>query len=614
MHAFQKQKRQVKPKVPKTETSKSAQSTSAPKDAQATVQRKPRAKPAPKPKAMPRPTWTALNVPLSLSELDPRIAIREFVHRFDGTLQVSMANVEELEELVGDTIGGGDEWEDDPQELVGWVSEACVKAIVIGLLEVISGRAAAIEAAEFSRTIKETVKTVRSSGANLNRIWSALTALRYSARRCDGGLGKSLVKYPEPLPPPLITTYRSTRSGGASDTGINIACTAQLVPIIAFLVNQAVDSPAIREAIDLGVTDVKDISQGAKEAILKENARYKEQKEQQKEKEKVKGEFKALRLRHNQAVQDLELGQKLALSAYAPRFSPLGRDSEGRVYYALTASASECEAAEKLVTGKGSGKVKLRGFRGAFGEQERKEMKRWSWFLCVHGPKPEDALVAKEVKIREEDGSESELSDQEEDLWWGFWDPAEVRKLAGWLAMKHGLDEEDDDHKDTEDEEPKAGPSSSKLLSSSTDANPSKSKPINGKAKPNGNARGRPSTTATSSSRSSLKGKSRDISPLSDLSSSRASSPQPSSSSSELSDLDSDVEMEDDFEQYTRPTAGKSELRALVKGLTEYAEMLQWRISRVSPEDGTQSASNPREKEKATLKEMKPVSTSLFYA
>ena len=97
------------------------------------------------------------------------------------------------------------------------------------------------------------------------------------------------------------------------------------------------------------------------------------------------------------------------------------------------------------------------------------------------------------------------------------------------------------------------------------------------------------------------------MSPLSDLSSSppssRPASPSPSSSSSELSDLDSDVDMEDDFEQYSRPTPGKSELRALVKGLTDYAEMLQWRIGRVAPEDAP-SNTKTKEKEKEKAKEI----------
>lgn len=523
-----------------------------------------------------------------------------------------MSNVEELEELVGESLGG-DEWEDDSHELVGWVSEPCVKAIIMGLLEVISGRASALGYTDLSKAIKEAIKTIRSSGANLNRIWGALGALRGSARQYDGGLGRVLIRYPDPLSPPASTTYRSTRSGGAAESGVNVACSAQMVPVVAFLVNQAIDSPAIREAIELGVTDVKDITQGAREAMTRENARYKEEKEGQKTKDKE--EVKAARDAHVQAIQDFELGQKLALSSYAPRFSPLGRDAAGRVYYALTPSPSECQAAEKLVTGKGSGKVKLRGRRGGFGEDGRREMKRWSWFVCVHGEKPADALKAKEMKD-EVDGTESELTDEEEDEWWGFWDPAEIKKLAGWLAIKHGLDAEDDREKveKKKADPPQAGTSTNGRIAAAVPSRSSKPQQVNGTAK--GNARGRPSTTTASSARSSVKGKSRDVSPLSSLSSSSSRSDS-SSELSSINDSDSDVDMEDDFAQYSRPTAGKPELRALVKALTEYAEMLQWRIGRVAPED-TQAPSNTvngaggsdkgKEKEKA-----EEVPASRFY-
>ncbi|THH31331.1 hypothetical protein EUX98_g2844 [Antrodiella citrinella] len=594
-----KPKKKATPKA-KVDASKP---TATPQEVPA-VKRKARAKPAPKPKPIPKPTWTKLHVPLSLPDLEARIFIREFVHRFDGTLQVSMTAVEELEEMIGDSLGGNDEWDDGP-ELVEWVSEACVKSIVIGLLEVLSGRASVLGAEDLVKAIKETVKAVRASGANLNRIWTSLSALRSSARKCDAGLHKGLVRYPDPLLPPSTTTYRSTRSGGAAESGVNVACSAQMVPVVAFLVNQAIESPAIREAIDLGITDVKDITQGAKEAVTKENARYKEEKEGQKNKSKE--DVKVARNAHMQTLQDIELGQKLALSAYAPRFSPLGRDADGRAYYAMTPSASECEAAEKLVTGKGSGKVKLRGHRGGFGEDERREMKRWGWFLCVHGEKPVDAGKAK-TKNEEDESVESDLTDDEADVWWGFWDPAEIRKLAGWLNVKHRLDVEEEDQQTKN--EPQAGPSVKTDAKPNVSSSSSKPKPVNGAA--TGSGRGRPSTTATSSARSSIKGKSREMSPLSDLSSS-----SDNDSSSALSDIDdSDVDMEDAFAQYSSPTAGKSELRALVKGLTEYTEMLQWRIGRVAPAEDAQAHNNHvvgdskgKEKEK-----IKPVPASRFYA
>ena len=152
-------------------------------------------------------------------------------------------------------------------------------------------------------------------------------------------------------------------------------------------------------------------------------------------------------------------------------------------------------------------------------------MQRWSWFLAVKGNKPEGALEPP----RESDAMEV---DSGAESWWGFWDPVEIRKLAEWLEIKHGLDND-------------SSVNSTKLTNGSSQSK--------GKAKSN----------------SSVLSLSREPSPLSDLS---ANGP-----------ADTDDEDQDPTKALGKPT--KKDMCALVKGLKQYAEMLEWRVQRASAAD-----------------------------
>jgi hypothetical protein len=80
---------------------------------------------------LPKVKWTAVPTFISRQDAEARIQVREFLLRFSNVVKISRAFLEELER-----IGGSDDsLEQDEDNLVDWVSEACVKAIVIGLLE-----------------------------------------------------------------------------------------------------------------------------------------------------------------------------------------------------------------------------------------------------------------------------------------------------------------------------------------------------------------------------------------------------------------------------------------------------------------------------------------------
>lgn len=109
---------------------------------------KPKAKPGrkPKPKIKPLPILTWTKVPLdgllSLSEAESRIQIREFVLRFAcimDTKNISRKLLEELEGIGGESSKGrGKDWDSDvgeeDEDFAGWVSESCVKGVIMGLL------------------------------------------------------------------------------------------------------------------------------------------------------------------------------------------------------------------------------------------------------------------------------------------------------------------------------------------------------------------------------------------------------------------------------------------------------------------------------------------------
>ena len=85
------------------------------------------------PKPLPSPKWTPVPTSMTQTEADDRIFIREFVLRFSDLLDPAIAKTysEELEFISGRTLK-------QDEELDTWVSEACIRAIFLGLLGLLS--------------------------------------------------------------------------------------------------------------------------------------------------------------------------------------------------------------------------------------------------------------------------------------------------------------------------------------------------------------------------------------------------------------------------------------------------------------------------------------------
>lgn len=135
---------------------------------------------------------------------------------------------------------------------------------------------------------------------------------------------------------------------------------------------------------------------------------------------------------------------KVASYANIPRVAPLGRDIDGRIYWALTPGVNEREDALDLLQSYSQGRThKSRSRRKPLvpSEEERRALRKWSWFVAVWGKKPP---ITERTLVKDEDDSEDEDEDDEDEdddeQWWGFWEPEEVMKLASWIHFKAGLE------------------------------------------------------------------------------------------------------------------------------------------------------------------------------
>ncbi|KIJ18760.1 hypothetical protein PAXINDRAFT_179413 [Paxillus involutus ATCC 200175] len=430
---------------PAAKTQHTAKST---KDAKSQVESrvkpglKPKVKALPKLKPVAKPVWTIVDTALSLIEAEERISIREFALRFSSIMELSRTHLDELEELRSLRTRNVD---DEDEDLVPWVSEACVKSLILGLLSLLDANG------DREKHLNAAIMSIQDSGANLNKVWAALATLRdRQANVSTSSRSTSTtfpLSYPDPLPPPESATMMRTRSGAnQSHTGyINVFRTAQLLPVIYELVNAAVESEAVRQEIEAGIQAAKERVKEAREAHRIENERFEQEKERGKAKEKKLD--KSRMECHKRVVADCDDALKVSSCAYIPRISPLGRDMEGRVYWALTPGMNEREAALDHLQSYSQGRTRKSTSRARRkplvpSEEDRSALKRWSWFLAVWGERPP---VAERTIIHDPDSSEDEDEDEGEDdgeeRWWGFWDPEEIKKLASWIQAKAGLED-----------------------------------------------------------------------------------------------------------------------------------------------------------------------------
>ncbi|KIK67136.1 hypothetical protein GYMLUDRAFT_37176 [Collybiopsis luxurians FD-317 M1] len=407
-----------------------------------------------KPLVLPNVTWSEVPIQFSLKEAEDRIFIREFIMRFSNLRGMSIPKAQ-LEEL--DFIGGfhepNDAAEDERGEYPDWVSEVCVKSLVLSLIGVL----AAEEDSSATLVMKNAMKDIRNAGANLTKMWAILSTLREALGRpekipeTDKPKGEDsddessedriIIEFPDPYPPPVVQNVRSTRS--ASSTDFSVVHTAQMIPVILGLIETVLESHAIRVELEEGAKEGREKFRESRECIKLENELWdivRKTLEEAKEPDLAKIKFE--RQAHKSRVQGFENAAKVIAPAFTPRFSPLGTDASGRTYWALTPGIHDREyafshIASRLSDALQSRKTRKRRHRHQKEEEDREALKDWAWFLAVHGTKPSG-----KGKNLTSDANESPAADRPR--WWGFWDPEEIHKLAEWLSITNGAVETND--------------------------------------------------------------------------------------------------------------------------------------------------------------------------
>ena len=297
---------------------------------------------------------------------------------------------------------------------------------------------------------------------------------------------------------------------------------------------------------------------------------------------------KAARTEYKRSLSALEQAQRVSSHAYALRFAPLGTDHEGRIYFALTPSVAEREAAAALLAGNMSKGGKAQG-RAVVSADERSTLRRWGWFISVWGKKPVDGIVP-----AGEDDDEDDEDVEDVKRWWGIWQPDEIRRLADWIAIKNGIAE-------------------GKRLT--TDATKGDGHDKRAPAVPDGRGLSAASTKTGNHGSSRSGASSSKLTPLSATSDTEGETGFDSSLSSVSGDESDEKPNGDDGD--SRPLPSQNELKTLVKALIEYADVLDWRVWRMEVEPGRDSRENGAVKDKDKTKtggdRIRAVSPANFY-
>lgn len=174
---------------------------------------------------------------------------------------MSRTNLEELEEIGGRRSPDLED-DDDIDVEMGWVGETCLRAILLGLLNLLSDNQPEVDGHQEKEVIQDAIQEIKASRANLSRIWGALASLRAEFAK----MGNRHL-FPDPLPPPQHTKIHTTRSGALIGAGINITTTAQLVPVVLPLIEMVLETQAIHNAFEESVKEAKERAKEEKERV-----------------------------------------------------------------------------------------------------------------------------------------------------------------------------------------------------------------------------------------------------------------------------------------------------------------------------------------------------------
>ena len=156
---------------------------------------------------------------------------------------------------------------------------------------------------------------------------------------------------------------------------------------------------------------------------------------------------RAKRTSHKDQIANIDNSMKIISTVFAPRFLPLGTDLDDRIYYALSPGVTEREAAFEyieLASSERPSKAKKKG--RILSSDDRQEMREWSWFVAVWGKKPPSLPPThRPAETMDIDGNPDDSENESDaERWWAFWEPEEISKVAEWISIKAGLDDDEE--------------------------------------------------------------------------------------------------------------------------------------------------------------------------
>ena len=134
--------------------------------------------------------------------------------------------------------------------------------------------------------IKGAFKDIRSAGVNLNKFWVIIASMRdeiANLSSSDSGSESSMVviplTFPDPAPPPVaaIANARSLRGTHHPDHLVNVVQSSQMIPVFLSLIHTSLKSAIIRDEIEQGLKDNRDVTRDAREATRLENERWEQE-------------------------------------------------------------------------------------------------------------------------------------------------------------------------------------------------------------------------------------------------------------------------------------------------------------------------------------------------
>lgn len=131
--------------------------------------------------------------------------------------------------------------------------------------------------------MKNAMKDIRNSGVNMTKIWAILSTLRAALGPPDrsetvaagdkdddeSSEDRIIFDYPDPSPPPVNYSARSTRS--VSTDALPVIHTAQMIPVIIGLIETVLESHAVRTELEEGTKEGKEKFRESRECIKSAN-------------------------------------------------------------------------------------------------------------------------------------------------------------------------------------------------------------------------------------------------------------------------------------------------------------------------------------------------------